>query len=43
LESGLTGIFTRPVIEGKRNGSKGAAKGVVSGVTGIILKPISED
>lgn len=35
------GLVTRPVIEARRNGFRGFFKGLYSGTTGLILKPIS--
>jgi hypothetical protein len=41
LGSGLSGVVTRPIEEGRKRGAKGVAVGLVSGVTGFFLKPLS--
>ena len=39
--SGISGVVKRPYIEYGRNGFRGFLRGVYSGATGIVLKPIS--
>lgn len=41
LGSGLSGVVTRPIEEVKKRGAKGIAIGMVSGMTGLFLKPLS--
>ena len=37
----MTGVLYRPIKEGKKKGFKGVAIGMYSGVTGLVLKPLS--
>ena len=41
LTSGISGLFGRPIVEIRKNGSKGIVKGVYSGAAGLFLKPMS--
>lgn len=41
LQSGITGVIVRPVVEVRKNGAYGLIKGVYSGASGFILKPMS--
>jgi len=38
---GVTGIVTEPVKGARREGLKGAAKGLASGMIGIVAKPVA--
>ena len=39
--SGMTSLVTLPIKEGKKKGMKGVAVGMYSGVSGLVLKPLS--
>ena len=38
--SGITGLVTRPIAEGKKGGALGFMKGIGLGVAGVVTKPI---
>lgn len=38
---GVTGIVTEPVKGARNEGFKGAAKGLASGLLGIVAKPVA--
>lgn len=41
LKGGLTGVISRPYIEGKRRGMRGFGSGIYQGIAGLLFKPVS--
>ena len=39
--NGVTGVVTDPIKGGRKDGFKGAAKGLGKGILGLIFKPIA--
>jgi len=40
FEKGITGTIRLPLVQGKAEGFKGALKGIIKGLVGLVLKPI---
>ncbi len=40
IASGVTGIFTKPIEEAKRDGALGFVKGLGMGIAGVAVKPV---
>ena len=41
VAGGLTGFFEQPISGAQKNGIKGFFKGALTGVTGLVIKPLS--